>query len=98
MYAVIFTAETKNLDKTYFETAKRMRDLAINKYGCIKFTSVVEGNKEISISYWNNKKQIKEWKQNKEHQNAQELGKNKWYYTYSVQVVEIIQEYSKNTT
>jgi len=52
MYAVIFRAKTKELDETYFETAKRMRELALNEYGCLEFTAVTEGVNEIVISYW----------------------------------------------
>ena len=37
MYAVIFKAKTKKVDDTYFKMAKRMRELAINEYGCIEF-------------------------------------------------------------
>ena len=97
MYAVIFKAEINKIDKLYSAIANRMRELAINEYGCIKFSSVTEGNNEIAISYWNTKEQIKEWKQNKEHLKAQELGKNKWYKTYSVEIVEVISQYEKNT-
>ena len=52
MYAVIFRAKTKKLDEVYFETAKRMRELALNEYGCLEFTAVTEGVNEIVISYW----------------------------------------------
>ena len=97
MYAVIFKAEINKIDKSYCAMANRMRELAINEYGCIKFNSVTEGNNEIAISYWNSKEHIKEWKQNKEHQKAQELGKNKWYKNYSVEIVEVLNQYDKNT-
>lgn len=93
MYAVIFKAEINKIDKAYSAMAIRMRDLAINKYGCIKFTSATEGRNEIAISYWDNKEQIIKWKQNKEHLKAQELGKTKWYKTYSVEIVEVISQY-----
>ena len=93
MYAVIFKAEINKIDKAYSTMAIKMRDLAINEYGCIKFNSVTEGNTEIAISYWNTKEQIKKWKQNKEHLKAQELGKNKWYKTYYVEIVEIVSQY-----
>jgi len=97
MYAVIFKAEINKTDKAYSTMAGRMRELAINEYGCIKFSSVTDGNNEIAISYWNSKEQIKEWKQNKEHLKAQELGKNKWYKTYSVEILEVINQYEKRT-
>ena len=52
MFAVIFTANINKLDAEYFETASFLRDLAINQYNCIKFTSCAEGEQEIAISYW----------------------------------------------
>jgi len=96
MYAVIFRAKTKKLDETYFETAKRMRKLALNEYGCLAFTAVTEGVNEIAISYWDSLEQIKLWKQNSEHLVAQRLGQEKWYEDYSVEIVEIIDRYRKN--
>lgn len=97
MYAVIFKAEINRLDKSYSETALRMRELAINKYGCTEFVAVTEGNHEIAISYWENQEQIKKWKHDAEHLVAQELGRSTWYKTYKVEVVELIREYAKYT-
>lgn len=97
MFAVIFKAEIRELDQTYHETAKRMQDLALQKYGCMDFLSVTEGNTEISISYWETQEQIQQWKQNSEHLQAQSLGKSKWYRTYQVEVVEITHQYSYPT-
>ena len=97
MYAVIFRAEINKLDSRYTEMASRMRDLAINKYGCADFTSVTGGSQEISISYWQDQEQIKKWKEDAEHLVAQELGQSIWYKSYKVQIVEIVREYSKNT-
>jgi len=96
MYAVIFKAEMNTIDNIYLETAKDMRELALSKYRCVEFFSTSEGNNEIAISYWNSKEDIKAWKENNDHKKAQELGKNKWYKSYSVQIVEILHEY-KNT-
>ncbi len=95
MYAVIFRAEINELDEAYAEMAARMRDLAINKYGCVEFTAVTQGKQEIAISYWDNQNQLKAWKQDPEHREAQKLGRSKWYKSYRVQVVEVIRDYGK---
>ena len=95
MYAVIFRAEIKERNEQYFQTAQRMRDMAIEKYGRIGFTSCSEGNYETTISYWETKGQIKAWKQNVEHVAAQTLGQEKWYKSYRVQLVEVLHEYEK---
>ena len=44
MYAVIFKAKLAQIDDAYFKTAKRMRELALGKYGCLEFVSVMEGD------------------------------------------------------
>jgi len=95
MYAVIFKAKTKKLDDAYFEMAKRMRELALNEYGCLEFTAVTEGVNEIAISYWESLEQIKKWKQNSEHLVAQKRGQEKWYEDYSVEIVQVISKYNK---
>jgi len=96
MYAAIFREEINKLDSRYSEMASQMRELAINKYGCTEFTSVTEGTKEIAISYWKHQEQIKQWKQVSRHLVAQKPGQAIWYKVYTVQVVEIIREYSKS--
>ena len=70
--------------------AERMRDLAINEYGCIEFTACTEGNREIAISYWPSIEHVKACHQNPEHKKAQELGKSRWYESYQVQVTEVL--------
>ena len=90
MYAVIFKANIKELDAQYSAMAERMRELAINEYGCTEFTACTEGNKEIAISYWPSLELIKAWHQNPEHKIAQNLGKTKWYESYQVQVTEVL--------
>ncbi len=94
MYAVIFKAEIAAIDEEYSAMAARMRDLAIDKYGCVEFTACTEGNHEIAISYWETEAQIKAWKQNVEHLSAQGKGREKWYRSYTVQVVKVVREYS----
>ena len=97
MYAVIFRAQIREFDESYSKMADRMRELAINEYGCIEFTSCTEGNNEIAISYWPNKEAIQAWKNNPDHQKAQALGKSKWYQSYQVQIVEVLHQYGRNT-
>ena len=93
MYAVIFRAEINKLNDAYFEMASSLRELAKNKYGCVDFTSVTEGDKEIAISYWENLESIKKWKQDPEHIIAQNLGRSQFYKSVQVQIVEVQREY-----
>ena len=93
MYAVIFKAKITTFDASYTEIAKKMRELAMDKYGCSDFVSATEDGYEIAISYWETQEQIIKWKQDAEHLVAQELGRSRWYQSYKVEVVKIIREY-----
>ncbi|MEH6580269.1 MAG: antibiotic biosynthesis monooxygenase [Amphritea sp.] len=94
MYAVIFKAEINQLDDGYSKMAERMRQLSMDEYGCLEFTACTEGDREIAISYWDSEEQIKAWKKNSEHLVAQTLGKQQWYKSYQVQIVEVVREYN----
>lgn len=98
MLAVIFRAKIKQLDEEYSLVAQQMRTLAMEQYGCIEFTACSEGDQEIAISYWENAQQITRWKQDTQHLTAQQLGRNKWYESYTVQVVEVQREYHADLT
>ena len=93
MYAVIFTATVGEQDARYAEMAATLRDLAMAEFGCTDFVSVTEGEQEIAISYWPDEASIKAWKQQAEHQVAQQLGKDGWYAHYKVEVVKVLRSY-----
>lgn len=92
-YAVIFTASIRQLDSQYSATAELMRELAFAEYGCLDFHACTEGNKEVAVSYWRSLDDIRAWKQNVEHLAAQKIGKEKWYASYTVEVVEVLRSY-----
>lgn len=96
MYAVIFKAKIAKLDAEYSIMAARMRELAFEKYGCLDFVAVCEGEQEVAISYWPDEQSILAWKQDPEHLLAQQHGQKNWYQSYTVQVVEVKREYSSN--
>ena len=93
MYIVIFRAKVKAFDDEYFQTAARMRELALNEFGCIEFFSATEGLNEVALSYWPNEESIKAWRVHPDHIKAQHLGKEHWYESYSVQITQINREY-----
>ena len=93
MYAVIFRATIDRIDDDYLATARRLRELALGRYGCIDFVSVSEGECELAISWWENEEQIRAWKQDPEHLAAQARGREYWYGDYEVQVVEVKRSY-----
>lgn len=96
MFAVIFKAIVGQQDDHYSQTVGVMRDLAFKYYNCADFIAVTEGEQEIAISYWHNEEDIQRWHQDAKHRVAQQLGQDKWYQSYTVEVVEIKRQYSFN--
>jgi heme-degrading monooxygenase HmoA len=90
VFAVIFRATVAQFDDEYFRTAESLKKLAFEKYDCLDFVSVTEGDEEIAISYWETRRHIHEWKNDPAHRLAQASGRDKWYKSFSVEVCEII--------
>lgn len=89
MFVVIFRATAERLDDEYSRVARRLRDLALTEFGCLEFHAVTEGTNEIALSYWPDEEKIRIWKQNSDHLIAQELGRENWYASYSVEICEV---------
>ena len=96
MYAVNFKAKIKNLDPSYVSAADRLRELALRAYGCVEFTSTTQDSWEIAISYWPSRAHIQAWKDATEHKQAQALGKSRWYESYHVEIVEVLDQYGSD--
>lgn len=94
MYVVIFRARVKDLDSEYFETASRMREIALNEFGCLEFHAVSEDREEVALSYWPDLDSIRRWKSHPEHVLAQRTGQEKWYESYKVQISKIERQYA----
>lgn len=93
MFVVIFRAKVRQTDHEYSQVAARMRELALGQFGCLEFTAVTEGQDEIALSYWPSEAHIRAWKAHAEHVVAQQLGRARWYESYTVQVAEVTREY-----
>ena len=94
-FAVIFSTKRTGPDPEYDKMGEKIYMLAIQQPGFIAIDSVTnaEGD-EITVSYWESMEAIRNWKQLREHLEAQKLGKEKWYGKYHVRVCEMKYEYS----
>lgn len=93
MFVVIFRAKVRAMDGEYSQVAGRLRELALQRFGCLEFVAVNDGPDEVALSYWPDEERIRAWKQYSEHVLAQELGRERWYESYIVQVANIGREY-----
>ena len=93
-YAVVFTSLRTDNEDGYEQTAKKMAALASEQPGFLGIESVREkGGPGITVSYWKDKKSIKGWKNNIDHQQAQQFGRDKWYRSYRIRVAKVDKEY-----
>lgn len=91
-YAVIFTSiQTENIEG-YSEMANLMETLAKQQSG---FLGIESARNEIGItvSYWQNLENIKNWKANLDHLIAQKKGRQQWYSYYKVRICKVEREY-----
>ncbi|MEZ6119979.1 MAG: antibiotic biosynthesis monooxygenase [Pirellulaceae bacterium] len=93
-YAVIFTSlrTVSETDDGYSDMARQMTELAALQPGYLGIESVRQ-DIGITVSYWQDLDSIHAWKQNVQHQAAQQLGKEKWYSSYRVRICKVEQEY-----
>ncbi len=79
-------------DEAYQAMAKKMNELAAQQEGYLGMEHARE-DIGITISYWRDLDAIRKWKDNADHQLAQQLGREKWYSWYKVRIAFIESEY-----
>ncbi|MDH5356879.1 MAG: antibiotic biosynthesis monooxygenase [Gammaproteobacteria bacterium] len=91
-YAVIFTSIRTETDDGYGEMADKMIELASRQPG---FLGVESAREEvgITVSYWSSLESIKKWKENIEHREAQETGRERWYSSFKVRISKVERDY-----
>jgi len=93
--AVIFTSRHSGLDRVgYAEAAERMEQLAADQpgYRGIESARGPDGL-GITVSYWDTDADAQAWKQHSEHLAIQQLGRERWYTWYRLQVATVEREY-----
>lgn len=91
-YAVIFTSLLTEHTDGYSEMANAMEELAKKQPGYLGFESARDGL-GISISYWESLNDIKNWKSQIQHLEAQHLGRLQWYSWYKIRICKVEREY-----
>lgn len=91
-YAVIFTSTQNENIEGYSEMADKMECLAKQQTGFLGIDSA-RNTVGITVSYWETLNAIKNWKQQTEHLQAQQKGRNYWYSWYNVRICKVEREY-----
>jgi heme-degrading monooxygenase HmoA len=89
-YAVIFTNQRTPGDQGYGDMADRMVALAAQQPGFLGVESVRDAQGfGITVSYWATLDDIAAWKNNLEHQGAQQAGRAAWYAGFELRVARV---------
>ena len=91
-FAVIFTAQRTMSDENMYQiTADRMVTLAQQQLGFLGVESVRgDDGIGITVSYWQDRESIRNWRINVEHLAAQQMGRKEFYDWYHVRIAEIV--------
>lgn len=94
-YAVIFASQRTDRDAAaYAQKADKMAALASEQPGFLGMESVRnEQGYGITVSYWQDENAIKAWKAHVSHQEAQRLGRKKWYQHYAIRISKVERAY-----
>ncbi len=94
-YAVIFTSQrTEGHAAEYEQMAERMIQLASSQKGFLGVESARGADGlGITVSYWQSLEDIKNWKQQADHLEAQKQGRSQFYSSYKVRITGVIREY-----
>lgn len=95
-YAVIFTSIQKDPIAGYNDMAEKMETLAKLQSGFLGMDSA-RNQIGITVSYWVSLEDIKNWKQQTDHLQAQSKGKKDWYKWYNVKICKVEREYHFDT-
>lgn len=100
MLAVIFEAIPSEEGKSeYLEIASTLRKLLEGRKGFIsieRFQSLVDENKIVSLSFWEDEESITSWRNLLEHRQAQARGKSLLFSWYRIRVAEVCRDYSSD--
>lgn len=93
-YAVIFSAQRREGDHGYAETAQRMEQLVRQQPGFLGVESTRDADGfGITVAYFESEEAIAGWRNNAEHTAARARGRNKWYEHFELRIAKVERAY-----
>ena len=96
MYVVIFRSTRTNTNvEQYREWSEKMENLVAEQPGYQSHYGFrdSETGQGVTVSYFESEESVKQWHDNSQHTQAQELGRTHFYESFSVDVAEIKRHY-----
>jgi heme-degrading monooxygenase HmoA len=89
-YAVIFISKLKPETNGFKDLNELTYNEALSINGFIKENSARNPDKNgVSVSFWESRDAIEEWRHNVVHQMAKERGKHEFFETFEIYITEI---------
>ena len=102
MYAVIFEVELQEGgQEQYLEIAAQLKKQLLTMPGFLsieRFESLVNEGKLLSLSFWERKEDISNWKKNLDHMNAQTQGRARLFKDYRIRLAQVYKDYTMETS
>jgi len=92
-YAAVFTSVRTDIDEGYYDMNNALFAELSKMQGYLGHDSARENSLGITVSYWSDLESLKNWRNLPLHQNAQHLGREKWYESYKVRICKVEREY-----
>ncbi|MET9012698.1 antibiotic biosynthesis monooxygenase [Streptomyces olivaceoviridis] len=94
-YAVIITTRPAADLEGYAAMSERMAELGETQPGYLGRESLTdEDGRDLVVIYYSDEASIAAWKAHPEHLEAQRLGRERWYSSYSVEVARVERVYA----
>jgi heme-degrading monooxygenase HmoA len=88
-YAVIFTSLREGENEDYNGAAARMAQLSEEMPGFLGMEHARSDGLSVTVCYWRSREDIANWKQNAEHQQAQNKGRELWYQAFATRICKV---------
>lgn len=99
MIAVIFEAiPAEGQLQVYLDIAAQLKPELSKIHGFIsieRFQSLSEPGKVLSLSFWENEKAVKQWRNLEIHRDAQAAGRKTVFNDYRIRVAEVSRDYTR---
>lgn len=93
--AVVFTSVRTQGDDGYGDMSDHMVDLVNQVDGFLGMESVRGSDgRGITVGYFRDDEALKTWRENLEHREAMQLGREKWYDEYSLHISRVERSYT----
>lgn len=93
--AVVFTSARSEVDDSYGDMSNHMVELVKGVDGFLGMDSVRGADgRGITVGYFRDDEALKTWRENLEHRQAMQLGRENWYDEYSLHVTRVERSYT----